>query len=60
MLILILKNVNYLQNIVSSFQEDPNGQNHSLKNSGEGSTYKPPKFQRVEIFSSESTSYLNL
>ena len=30
MLILILINVHYLQNFVSSFQEDSNGQNHSF------------------------------
>ena len=79
MLISILINVHYLQNIVSSFQEDSNGQNHSLsdshqprfptlllggfspvKNTGDGSIYIPPKLQRVEIFFSESTSYVTL
>ena len=33
MVILILINVHYLQNIVFSFQEDSNGQNHSLSDS---------------------------
>ena len=79
MLISILINIHYLQNIVSSFQVDSNGQNHSLsdshqprfptlllrgfspvKNTGDGSIYIPPKLQRVKIFSSESTLYLNL
>ena len=79
MLISILINIHYLQNIFFSFQEDSNGQDHSLsdshqprfptlllggfspvKNTGNGSIYIPPKLQRVEIFSSESTSYLNL
>ena len=79
MLILILINVHYLQNIVFSFQEDSNGQNYSLsnchhprfatlllggfsplKNTGDRSIYISPKLQRVEIFSSESTSYLKL
>ena len=79
MLISILINIHYFQNIVSSFQENSNGQNHSLSdsyqprfptlllegfspvnNTGDGSIYIPPKLQRVEIFYSESTSYLNL
>ena len=79
MLILILINVHYLQNIFSSFREDSNGRNHSLsdfhyprfptlpvgeflplKNTGDGSIYIPAKLQRVEVFSSESISYLNL
>ena len=33
MLISILINIHYLQNIVSSFQEDSNGQNHYLSDS---------------------------
>ena len=31
-----------------------------LKNTGDGSIYIPPKLQRVEIFFSESTSYVTL
>ena len=76
MLILILIDVHYLQNIVSSFQEYSDGQNHSLsdshyprfptggiaplKNTGDGRIYIPSKLQRVEIFSSESISNVNL
>ena len=32
MLVLILTNVQYLQNVASSFKKDSNGQNHSLWN----------------------------